>query len=192
MDLLPDTTLVRWFVRVAIVIVVIALIWWLIKRKKYDYVGIDSKVSDRPFLEQLVKFFNAGADAVSGVKKKKRFKFNKTEHKCRIIMEKIYKRPFPSIRPDFLRSPTTNKNLELDCYNKDLKIAVEYNGRQHYAYTPHFHKSKTDFYSQVHRDDWKRKKCKELGIKLIEVPYWIVDVNLEDFIRKELKKQECL
>ena len=117
---------------------------------------------------------------------------NKTEEMCRKIIEKIYNRKFPSVRPNWLRSPRTGKNLELDCYNKDLKIAIEYNGQQHYRYTPHFHKTKTKFYSQVHRDDWKRKKCIENGVRLIEIPYWIQPMDLENYIRRELAKKNCL
>jgi len=121
--------------------------------------------------------------------KQKKKRINKTENKCRSIIEKIFNRPFPSVRPNFLRNPETGKNLELDCYNENLGIAIEYNGVQHYKYSPYFHKSKKDFYSQVHRDDWKRKICKEKNIKLIEIPYWVTENNLENFILNELKKK---
>ena len=76
--------------------------------------------------------------------------------------------------------------------NEELRIALEYNGQQHYTYTPYFHKSKKNFYSQVHRDDWKRSRCRELGIRLIEVPYWVTPIDLEDYIVRELKKKGCL
>jgi hypothetical protein len=125
-------------------------------------------------------------------KKTKKKRENKTENKCRNIIEKIYGKSFPSIRPDFLKNPKTGKNLELDCYNAELKIALEYNGVQHYKYSPYFHKSKKDFYSQVHRDDWKRAKCKDLDIKLLEIPHWVAVSRLEPFIKQELIKQGCL
>ena len=111
-------------------------------------------------------------------------RYNKAEEMCRSILERMYGRPFPSVRPNFLKNPKTGKNLELDCYNPELRIALEYNGQQHHKYTPYFHSSKRQFYAQVHRDDWKRRKCREYGIKLIEVPYWIREDNLERYIMR--------
>jgi len=49
----------------------------------------------------------------------------KTEEKCRNILRKIYGVDFPSARPDFLKNPVSGKNLELDCYNEKLKLALE-------------------------------------------------------------------
>lgn len=184
MDILGDSTIVRWLARIFIVIALVTIIYWFTRKSKYKYVGIKKYKPDISLVDNFIKHFSK--------QKKKRPRYNKTEEKCRKIIEKIYRKPFPSVRPNFLKSPLTRKNLELDCYNAELKIAIEYNGQQHYTYTPHFHKSKKDFYSQVHRDDWKRKKCQELGIRLIEIPYWIVPDRLEDYIRKELIKKNCL
>ena len=47
------------------------------------------------------------------------------ERKCKRIIQKIFRKPFTKIRPDFLKNPETNRNLELDLYNEELKIAVE-------------------------------------------------------------------
>ena len=59
-------------------------------------------------------------------------KISKGEQKCKETLEKIYGKEFLCVRPDFLRNPETNRKLELDCYNEELKLAVEYNGIQHY------------------------------------------------------------
>jgi hypothetical protein len=105
----------------------------------------------------------------------------KGEEKCRQIFEEIFSPlKFTSIRPDFLCYPDTGSNLELDGYNDQLMLGFEYNGRQHYDYTPHFHKDIMDFVKQQERDNWKYKRCAELGIKLIVIPYHIKD--LRDFI----------
>lgn len=187
MDLIKDTPVTRWLARILIFAIIIAIIWWFTRRKEqeYEYTGI--KEYKFTILDQLFSHFKRNP-----LKAKKPKKVNKTEEMCRKIMEKIYNKPFPSVRPSFLKSPVTRKNLELDCYNAELKIALEYNGQQHYTYTPHFHGSKRQFYSQVHRDDWKRRRCKEMGIKLIEVPYWIIPIDLENYIVQELKKKQCL
>lgn len=185
-----DIPWVTWITRAFIVIVIVIAIWWFTKRhKKYKYIGVRDKHNS--MFGNIFKFFTLRPlSTLNNVKQKRE---NKTENICRGIIERIYNKPFPSIRPDFLKSPMTKRNLELDCYNDELKIALEYNGQQHYQYTPRLHrKGKHQFYSQVHRDDWKRKKCKELGITLVEIPYWITVPNLEDFIRKELVKKKVL
>lgn len=174
---------IKWIARIFILLIVILLIRWLIKKKSYNYAGIKKYKYGKTILNKFIDSF------VQNKQKKKQW--NKTENMCRKIIENIYNKPFPSVRPDFLKSPMTGKNLELDCYNEELKIALEYNGKQHYSYTPHFHKHKKNFYSQVHRDDWKRKKCRELGIRLIEIPYWIEKIDLKDYIIKELRKKGC-
>ncbi len=182
MDIIQATPTVKWLARIFLVAVVIGIIWWFLNHgAKYDYTGIKHYHEEHTLLK---KHFT--------LKKQRQKRVNKTEEMCRTLLKKIYNKPFPTIRPDFLRSPRTKKNLELDCYNKELRIALEYNGPQHYTYTPHFHKNKKNFYSQVHRDDWKRKRCRELGIRLIEVPYWVIPIDLEDYIIRELKKKGCL
>lgn len=115
-------------------------------------------------------------------------KDSKGETKCRQVLENMFNKPFPKVRPKFLFNTTTGRNLELDMFNSDLLIACEYNGQQHYNYTPFFHRSRQAFYDQQNRDNLKRRVCKKLGIKLIEVPYTIPNNQIENFIRKELNK----
>lgn len=110
---------------------------------------------------------------------------SKGELECRKIMEKIFDAPFKKARPYFLKNPITGSNLEIDCYNEDYKIGVEYNGEQHYKYTPWFHKSKEDFYNTKYRDEIKKKLCKDNDIHLIVVPYTVK--NIEKFILEELR-----
>lgn len=112
---------------------------------------------------------------------------SKGEAECRRVLETLFKEPFPSARPDFLSNPVTGVNLELDCYNKDLQLAVEYNGIQHYEYTPRFHKNKEAFMNQKYRDELKRQMCELHGVNLIEVPNMLKIVDIEAFIVKELK-----
>lgn len=115
---------------------------------------------------------------------------SKGEEACREVLQEVFGMPFPSIRPDFLRNPKTGKNLELDCYNATLKLAVEYNGRQHYAYTNHFHRDDTDqFVSQVDRDEFKSDRCKQLGITLINVPYTVPNALIDAYLLKKLYKK---
>ena len=57
-------------------------------------------------------------------------------------------------------------NLEIDCYNHELRLGVEYDGAQHYKYNPYFHKNKEAFYNQKYRDKLKEYMCKENNIVL--------------------------
>ena len=114
---------------------------------------------------------------------------SKGEIECRRVLEKIFNKPFNKARPNFLNNPVTggNFNLELDCYNEELKIAVEMNGQQHYKYVPFFHKNYEAFLNQKYRDDMKRRMCKDENIILIEVPYTVKLENIERFIKDELR-----
>ena len=119
---------------------------------------------------------------------------SKGENECRRVLELIFNVPFRKERPDFLRNPVTGNfyNLELDCYNQKMKLAVEYNGIQHYEYTPYFHKTKDSFYNQKYRDMFKRQKCKEKNIMLIEVPHTVKIKNIEEYLREKLREKGYL
>ena len=96
---------------------------------------------------------------------------SKGERLCKRVIERISKRSFTKVRPNILVNPKTNRNLELDLYNDTLKIAVEYNGIQHYEYTKRFHKTYGDFRRQQERDALKKQLCKDHGVFLIVVTY---------------------
>ena len=112
----------------------------------------------------------------------------KHENECKRILEKIFNRPFISIRPHFLRNPSTGRNLELDVYNEELHLALEYNGVQHRKFSPFFHRKYDDFLKQQERDLFKKQKCAELNIQLIQVPDTVKFEHLETYIRDEILK----
>ena len=76
----------------------------------------------------------------------------------------------------------------MDCYNRDLRLAVEYNGAQHYKYIPYFHRNKEHFVNQKYRDDMKRRICRDQGINLIEVPYTVKIEDIYGFLKRELQR----
>ena len=121
--------------------------------------------------------------------KKKKTIPKKHETRCRIILENLFKMPFVSVRPDFLKYDKTGKNLELDMYNADLKLALEYDGIHHRKFTEFFHKSEQDFIHQQDRDQFKEEKCKELGIILIRVPDTVKFEDLEIYIKNKLDEK---
>ena len=110
------------------------------------------------------------------------------EAECRRAAEKLTGRAFPKARPNFLKNIITGSNLELDCFCEELKIAIEYNGRQHYDYVPYFHSSRDVFYNTRYRDEMKHRLCVENGIRLIVVPYTISTEKIEYFIKNKFKE----
>lgn len=115
---------------------------------------------------------------------------SKGEAECRRVLQHHFNRPFNSVRPDFLRNPVTGGsfNLELDCYNPELKLAVEYNGVQHYKYVPYFHKNYEAFLNQKYRDELKYRMCKEAGITVIPVPSTVKIPDIRNYLIKELRR----
>ena len=94
------------------------------------------------------------------------------EHVCREFMERIFNAKFPRKRPVWLKNDETNGRCELDGYNEELKIAFEYNGKQHYEYVPKFHRNgEFDLEKQQQTDQFKQEECQKRGIILIIVPY---------------------
>ncbi len=130
--------------------------------------------------------------AVHSTKKsphKKKKRLNKHEEECRRILESIFKgKKFPNIRPDWLINEITGNSLEIDCFNEELKLGLEYDGIQHSEQDDHFHKNKQQYEYQKLKDRMKDKMCKEKGIDLIRVPHFIKFEKLEDYIREKLKK----
>lgn len=119
---------------------------------------------------------------------------SKGEQICRETMERIYGVPFINTRPKWLKNPTTNRNLELDCYNDKLKLAVEYNGIQHYKWCSFAKQTYSDFREQIRRDRIKVELCEQHGVYLIVVPYNVtlsqiptyIMYHLPEIVRKRL------
>lgn len=156
-----------------LVVIIIYFVYWSFKRWGHKFVckGLD------------VNFYN-------------RFVSNNLtcEDKCRHVFENFFDLPFNKCRPEFLINPITNKRLELDGFNPSiptrlgLGLAFEYNGSQHYFFTPKFHKTVEEFEEQLKRDKVKQQLCKEKGILLITIPYTVT--NLEDFILKKIYEND--
>ncbi len=106
------------------------------------------------------------------------------ELKCKLLVEKLTGKSFVKIRPSFLQNKITGKNLELDCYNAELKLAIEYNGEQHYKHNTFFHKHIHEFHALQYRDALKQTLCNETGVTLIIVPYNVQ--NMESFLKEKI------
>lgn len=71
-----------------------------------------------------------------------------------------------------------NKPLRFDfaIFLQDkLAACLDFDGQQHFQFTPYFHKSKADFYKQLEYDRKKNKFCLLNNIPLLRIPYWDFD-----------------
>ncbi len=109
-------------------------------------------------------------------------KKNVAECKCREIIEELTGLKFPCTRR------MLGNGYELDMYNDKLKLAFEYNGRQHYIFTPRWHKTQSALTDQKKRDENKKKICQEKGIRLEVIHYKISssDSRLKTFLKDKL------
>lgn len=94
----------------------------------------------------------------------------KGETMCRTILESVFQVNFPTIRDRRLAfSPVTKKALEIDCYNDELRLGLEFNGYQHYDYPNIYHKTREDFEIGQWNDACKMKMLQKAGVVLIVV-----------------------
>ena len=108
------------------------------------------------------------------------------EAECKRSLEEMFKKEFKKVRPKFLKNPNTNRCLELDCYNEDLKLAIEYQGEQHYNWPNRTCQTFNDFRRQLWRDDFKVETCENNNIYLIRVSYETPITKIKKFIYERL------
>ena len=70
-----------------------------------------------------------------------------------------------------------------------MKIAAEYNGKQHYVWPNQTGQTKEDFENQIRRDEFKRKMCDINGIYLITIPYTVPLHEIKQYIMERLPKK---
>lgn len=142
--------------------------------------------SNEELLRMKINSYNAVEEKI----KKGRY-YNKRyykENRIRKIMKSLFPRQsFASKKPSWLINNKTGKRMEIDIFNENLKLCVEYSGIQHYKFMPQiFHKSYQQFEEQKERDLLKQQLILKNGYKYICVPYYINDI--EEYLLKKLSK----
>jgi hypothetical protein len=162
----------RFFFVIFIIFIIIILLLLVFKKSRTSFLSI--------FL----------SDHKEKTKKKVTYK---SEDITRSILEELFGRDFPKVKPDWLINPRTKKKLELDGYCQSIKtplgmgVAFEYNGSQHEYFNPKFHKTYKAFLDQKFRDKIKVQRCKEKGVYLLSIPYVLTSrEEIERFIRDKL------
>jgi hypothetical protein len=101
------------------------------------------------------------------------FKSKGEEFACQAL-ERVLGRPVEvGVRNLGIINPITGRQLEIDCFDRQTGIGVEYNGEQHYHYPNRFHRTQVEFEAQLRRDFNKTQQCQNLGIYLIKVPFTV-------------------
>jgi hypothetical protein len=65
-----------------------------------------------------------------------------------------------------------NHLYRFDFYIPSKKVAIEYEGEQHYHWVPKFFKDRSAFLNAQERSRIKMSYCLAKGIKLYCIPYW--------------------
>lgn len=72
---------------------------------------------------------------------------------------------------EWLRNPKTRKIMYVDFYIKSERIAIEYDGKQHFEYIEFIHRNYKNFYYQVYRDRIKEKLLAQHNVRVIRFRY---------------------
>lgn len=90
-----------------------------------------------------------------------------------IKAEELIKELFPNLAicSEIAIRVKAGKTLYLDMYLPTLELVVEVHGKQHYEYTPHYHKHKHRFGRDRLNDDLKKEWCEINNIRYVELAY---------------------
>ncbi len=107
----------------------------------------------------------------------------------RIIMEKVFNTTFSSCRPDWLRNKYGNR-LQIDGYNENLKIGFEYQGKQHFKFSPHFCRNIETFKRGKQNDLTKKQILSSRNIFMFYPTYQLKKENYLEFIFSKIKNTQ--
>lgn len=108
------------------------------------------------------------------------------ERLCREYLQLLTGYSWPKLRPSWLKNVRGNK-MELDGYCKELSIAFEHHGKQHYHQVDLFHQ--TQSLGQRKSDDATRRSlCRKHDVRLIEIPFTVPSDQLSKWLHTRLSK----
>ena len=73
-------------------------------------------------------------------------------------------------RPEWFTLGVGDGRMEIDFWFWKHRVAIEFQGRQHFEYDPELYESRRDFIEQLRRDNIKAGLCMRHGIHYIEIP----------------------
>lgn len=99
---------------------------------------------------------------------KQQFSSQEENEVVTIIASILKEKPERAKTFSWLKS-NADRNMYLDAYFPKTNIAIEYDGKQHREFVPHYHKNLKQFEQSRKRDERKEKLCKKNGIILIRI-----------------------
>lgn len=112
----------------------------------------------------------------------------RSENQARSAIAQLTGKEFKKVRPKWLSIKKENKqrasNLELDAYNEELKLALEYQGEQHFKSIPFFNRKTTLTEIQMN-DMLKLELAQKQGVRIIYVNY---NEDIVESIKRQLKE----
>lgn len=91
---------------------------------------------------------------------------------------------------EWLRNPKTKKIMYIDFYIPDSKLAIEYDGKQHYEFVEFIHRKYKNFYNQVYRDRIKERLLRQHGIETVRFKYNEI-INYDTVLGKIKRVTNC-
>lgn len=123
------------------------------------------------------------------------------ETRTRRIFKQVFGLEFNKIRvKDVIHKQGIHGRLEYDGYatfyvaGREVKVAFEYNGEQHYHYPNYFHRSYNDWIKRLELDEYKVKLSQDEDLILITIPYHFyqktgADIYIQKFIISQFEQQ---
>lgn len=100
------------------------------------------------------------------------------------ILESITGAKFPTVRPSWLLYK--GSQLELDGYNEELKLALEYSGPLHRKWFPNV-ETYENYLDRVRKDIFKRERCREHGVRLINLDSELPRRHWRDYLLSRMR-----
>ncbi len=128
----------------------------------------------------LMRGFNGGAARLKNLAKHPR---TKSEQFVVSIFEKITGKSFPTVHLPWLK--WKGRPMELDGYNDELKVAVEFSGPLHTRYYPD-KESYESYQERVAKDREKLRLCRKNDVHLIVIDMTIPQRHMYNYIHSRL------
>lgn len=151
--------------------------------EKYGKYSIPTYIYRIGTLDEILNMFNISNNGYSSVSESALYLAVEISNilKCNYELEKKF---------DWLVSSTSGFSYRIDCYFEKYKLAIEYDGAQHYEIDGFFNKNQKDLKIRQERDNEKNKLCKENNLKLIR--FREEDIENTKTIEKKLKEYNII
>lgn len=118
----------------------------------------------------LVKDLNGNESELNLTKKKSRTREkSKIFEQALLLIKELY--PALTTCEEIAIKVQPGTILYIDLYVPALELAIEIHGKQHFEYTPHYHKHKHRFGRSRLNDDLKKEWCELNKIRYVELKY---------------------